>query len=70
MSLGSVDTVYSADSIEFSPVSPEIFVCGTYQLQQTKSEVVEEAGGEEPAPSPAARRLGRVLVYETGASGL
>lgn len=33
-SLASVDTEYSADSIEFSPQHPDIFVCGTYQIQQ------------------------------------
>jgi diphthine methyl ester acylhydrolase len=33
-SLASVDTVYSADSIEFCPDRNDIFVCGTYQIEE------------------------------------
>ncbi|KAJ9128221.1 hypothetical protein QFC24_000513 [Naganishia onofrii] len=43
-SLQSEDTVYSADSIEFSPVQQDVFVCGTYQIQKVEeNKVVEEA---------------------------
>lgn len=34
----SEDTVYSADSIEFSPVQQDVFVCGTYQIQKAKQD--------------------------------
>lgn len=74
-SLGSVDTVYSADSIEFCPVNPDIFVCGTYQLQKvevessTSTKNAEDSDTDEPSASPATRRLGRALVYEVTEGG-
>lgn len=48
VSLSSVDTEYSADSIEFSRNHPAIFVCGTYQIQQI----------EEPTSTPSSEPLG------------
>lgn len=80
VSRSSVDTVYSADSLEFSPHHPAIFTVGTYQLEKP-----EEAGGApatEPelmagydddgnmVATPAAKRRGRCLVYETDGEGL
>ncbi|KAJ9109161.1 hypothetical protein QFC21_000489 [Naganishia friedmannii] len=41
-SLQSEDTVYSADSIEFSPVQQDVFVCGTYQIQKVEEAKVSE----------------------------
>lgn len=33
-SLSTVDTVYSADAIEFSPFNSLLFACGTYQIEK------------------------------------
>jgi len=42
------DTEYSADSVEWCPISPyqNIFVCGTYQLATTESTEVEKRESE------------------------
>lgn len=40
-SLARVDTVYSADCIEFCPSQPGLFACGTYQIE--KEDVQPEA---------------------------
>lgn len=77
-SLGCVDTVYSADCIEFSPVNPTIFVCGTYQLQKVEEKQNDSNGDAEnaaddesqaAAASPVTRRVGRALVYEVTGGG-
>lgn len=78
-SLQSEDTVYSADSIEFSPVQQEIFVCGTYQIQKLedalnpneehKATADDSDGEEEIASAPKTRRLGRALVYQVAEDG-
>lgn len=39
-SISTVDTVYSADAIEFCPTNHLLFACGTYQIEK---EVVEES---------------------------
>lgn len=33
-SLSTVDTIYSADAIEFSPFNSLLFACGTYQIEK------------------------------------
>jgi hypothetical protein len=70
-SLGSVDTVYSADSIEWSPFRDDIFVCGTYQVQKLEGEKasIKEDQSEEESDSPAIKRLGRTLVYQVAEEG-
>jgi hypothetical protein len=70
-SLGSVDTVYSADSIEWSPFRDDIFVCGTYQIQKLEGEKASIKGdqSEEESDSPAIKRLGRALVYQVAEEG-
>jgi hypothetical protein len=69
--LGSVDTVYSADSIEWSPFRDDIFVCGTYQIQKLEGEKasIKEDQSEEESDSPAIKRLGRTLVYQVAEEG-
>jgi hypothetical protein len=74
--LGSVDTVYSADSIEWAPSRNDIFVCGTYQIEKLESEnkpaneeIAEGSDDDDEADpdtntSPAIRRKGRALVYQ------
>lgn len=73
------DTQWSADSVEFCPHpdATDIFVCGTYQLQQDPRPEVEEAhpadddlAEEDPYPildivGKPQTRLGKCLVFET-----
>jgi diphthamide biosynthesis protein 7 len=81
-SIQSEDTVYSADSIEFSPVQHDIFVCGTYQIEKMeemkdkvenevsqKSDNDDDDEEEEAASAPKTRRLGRALVYQVAGDG-
>ncbi|WVQ64803.1 uncharacterized protein L199_002972 [Kwoniella botswanensis] len=79
-SLAYVDTVYSADSIEWCPFDgfQDIFVCGTYQIVkpeeqiQTKEQQPEGAdkGDDDEeeefyiGPSKPTQRVGRLLVYQ------
>ncbi|CAK9785764.1 unnamed protein product [Cutaneotrichosporon oleaginosum] len=68
-----VDTVYSADSIEFCPAAgyERYFTCGTYQLLDPVTGELAPAPGSAPAPSPSAGegsdapapRVGRLLLY-------
>ncbi|KAK4685685.1 diphthine methyl ester acylhydrolase, partial [Tremellales sp. Uapishka_1] len=65
-SLASVDTVYSADCIEFCPHAghQDIFICGTYQILQ---DVISKASTDiedEENNSPSTSRIGRLLVYQ------
>jgi diphthamide biosynthesis protein 7 len=78
VSRSSVDTDYSADSLEFSPHHPAIFAVGTYQLEKpaeesgTPSEPEPMAGYDDDGnmiATPAAKRRGRCLVYETDVAG-
>jgi diphthamide biosynthesis protein 7 len=71
VSLQSEDTIYSADSIEFCPVRPDIFVCGTYQIEKLdedqspsrEDETDPDTLEDQYSSGPATRRLGRALVY-------
>ncbi|KAJ9125508.1 hypothetical protein QFC22_000469 [Naganishia vaughanmartiniae] len=49
-SLQSENTVYSADSIEFSPVQQDVFVCGTYQIQKVEEDKVSRELQATSAP--------------------
>lgn len=76
-SLSSVDTVYSADSLEFSPHHPSIFAVGTYQLEKPVEEGGQPADDETAyddegnmKSTPAAKRRGRCLMYETDGQAL
>jgi hypothetical protein len=53
VSLSSVDTEYSADSIEFSRQHPSIFVCGTYQIQQIVESAPAAASDQPDSTSPS-----------------
>lgn len=70
--LCSLDTIYSADSIEWCPIPgyENILACGTYQLKapedsnplqdvEVREEEEELTKKEEPH-----KRLGRVLIYK------
>ncbi|WWC97067.1 hypothetical protein V866_003944 [Kwoniella sp. B9012] len=80
-SLAYVDTVYSADSIEWCPFEgfQDTFVCGTYQIvkpeenagvNDPKAEVVEGDEDEDDEldvePSKPTQRVGRLLAYQVG----
>jgi hypothetical protein len=68
-SLSTVDTLYSADAIEFCPGNSRLFACGTYQIEKDESGVVDPAEGEERTSEPVVRRYGRCLLYEIDADG-
>jgi hypothetical protein len=63
--LSQIDTDWPADSVEFCPHADaaDIFVCGTYKL--------EESAEGEPAASagatPTQRRTGKCLVFRADA---
>lgn len=72
------DTVFPADTLEFCPhpSAQNIFVCGTYNLDQptqsTPETVPEQAETDEsppplPKPQPQHRR-GKCLVFEVDPS--
>lgn len=76
-SLSTVDTIFSADAIEFCPTNPRLFACGTYQIEKDESgvkQVAAEGEGagegeedeeedEQPASVPVVTRYGRCLLY-------
>ncbi len=47
-SLSTVDTIYSADSVEWCPGRPGLFAVGTYQIEKdpVKEDEVDEAAAE------------------------
>ena len=45
-SLSTVDTAYSADSVEWCPGRPTLFAVGTYQIEKDAVEPPTEAEGE------------------------
>lgn len=80
VTLSTVDTLYSADAIEFCPNNPRLFACGTYQIEKDESAVaapppVEADQGEDgadegaPAVEPVVTRYGRCLMYEIDEDG-
>ncbi|ODN76820.1 hypothetical protein L202_05420 [Cryptococcus amylolentus CBS 6039] len=76
-SLAYVDTVYSADSIEFCPFQgfQDLFVCGTYQIikpeeleqpkasEENKDEEESDSDEEEFVPQ-STQRKGRLLLFQ------
>ncbi|KAG0147226.1 hypothetical protein CROQUDRAFT_715149 [Cronartium quercuum f. sp. fusiforme G11] len=59
-SLCSIDTQYTACSIEFCPSKPNLLVCGLYQTVQE----VEGTESNQDLESPKTKRLGRCLLFE------
>lgn len=82
-SLSAVDTVYSADAVEFCPGRPGLLACGTYQVVKDESSVTAarvDSGGaaaaadseEDPtaaSSSPDFTRYGRCLLYQIDSEG-
>jgi diphthamide biosynthesis protein 7 len=61
----SIDTILPADSVEFCPHpdASNVFVCGTYQLQDEQSPApISPSSG--PATGQTQIRTGQCLVYE------
>jgi len=61
----SIDTVLPADSVEFCPhpEAPNIFVCGTYKLQEEQNPSPTPSSGPANA-SQNQIRTGQCLVFE------
>lgn len=81
-SLSIVDTLYSADAVEFCPLNPRLFAVGTYQIEKDESTVPapapppaagdDDSSDEEDAPravEPVVTRYGRCLLYEIDEEG-
>lgn len=80
-SISTVDTVYSADSIEFCPGQSGLFACGTYQIEKEEvrpdiSSTKDESKGADSDPDepdavvePKVKRYGRCLLYEIDRDG-
>ncbi|WVN90475.1 uncharacterized protein L203_105711 [Cryptococcus depauperatus CBS 7841] len=67
-SLAQVDTLYSADSIEFCPFEgfKDLFVCGTYQIVEPETKTLDEAShpDEEVQTPRKTQRVGRLLLFQ------
>ncbi|KAL7414708.1 WD40-repeat-containing domain protein [Mrakia frigida] len=73
-SFWSTSTVYSADSVEFSPHHPSVLAVGTYQIETPaplppppppKVDTGEDSSDEEEVfVTPPAKRKGRCLIYD------
>ncbi|CAG8543748.1 5101_t:CDS:2 [Dentiscutata heterogama] len=67
-SLYSLDTEYSADSVEFCPFEnySQFLACGTYQLadSEIKHSEYDQEDNENNVSSQPKRRLGRLLFYQ------
>jgi len=61
-----IDTVWPADSVEFCPhqSASDIFVCGTYHLEQSPADVDANTIGNQGQV-----RHGKCLVFQVTASG-
>lgn len=71
MSSSSFDTLWPADSVEFCPhpEATDVFVCGTYKLEQSSAEglpVEEEQEGKTPAKQT---RRGKCLLFTMDTKG-
>lgn len=62
------DTVWPADSVEFCPqVSRNLFVCGTYKLDQPNTASYKDTDAPEPeedAKPMKQHRRGKCLLFE------
>jgi diphthamide biosynthesis protein 7 len=66
------DTIWPSDSVEFCPDNPRnIFVCGTYKLDQPPEAVESpldetENANSTPLEHKKQHRRGKCLVFEVG----
>lgn len=79
----SVDTVYSACSVEFCPAQSNVFACGTYQIEKeeavqpiappppaaTREDGSDDDHDELPRVEPVVTRYGRCLLYNIDQDG-
>lgn len=57
-SRSTVDTEFSACSVELAPFDASLLVCGTYQIVKDETAtIIDEA-------SPPTKRLGRLLLFD------
>src|SRR5258706_5659631 len=65
-SFSKIDTDWPADSLEFCPhaEATDIFVCGTYKLEESTSTTGGESETSGPVKAPQ-RRKGKCLVFRT-----
>jgi diphthamide biosynthesis protein 7 len=72
-SLSKIDTDWPADSLEFCPRAgaTDIFVCGTYKLEESKppTTTVGQSETSRPVEVPQQRRKGKCLVFRTDENG-
>ncbi|GAA5986423.1 hypothetical protein JCM5350_002916 [Sporobolomyces pararoseus] len=75
-SLAYFDTEYSADSIEFCPSIPNLFVCGTYQVDQHQTELNSTAAAQQTEENdggegnkPEVVRTGRCYLFKIDRNG-
>jgi hypothetical protein len=69
-----IDTIYSADSVEFCPQSPNTIAIGTYQVLEPNKDGASSGqspgdNGEEEQSVKTAR-TGRLYLYEFNSDGL
>ncbi|ORY29533.1 WD40-repeat-containing domain protein, partial [Naematelia encephala] len=68
-SVAQVDTIYSADSIEWCPHSPyrDIFTCGTYQvLEPEPTAGPSSSSSSTEVPKREMNRTGRLYLFQVG----
>jgi hypothetical protein len=53
------DTIFSADSVEFSPFDNDLFVIGTYQVLENK----DGASNADNSLSTGTQRTGRIYLF-------
>ncbi|KZT02717.1 WD-40 repeat-containing protein [Laetiporus sulphureus 93-53] len=67
--MSGFDTIWPADSVEFCPHPDfhDVFVCGTYKLEETGTNAPEERDNIEQSTSPVSKkqkRRGECLLFE------
>ena len=68
-----IDTIYSADSVEFCPQSPNTLAIGTYQVLPPKETNSPQEDSDHPDPEREVvktSRTGRLYLYEIDSHGL
>ncbi|GAA5962055.1 hypothetical protein JCM3765_005505 [Sporobolomyces pararoseus] len=75
-SISYFDTEYSADSIEYCPSIPNLFVCGTYQVDKDQTEAnsskaaaAQSESEEGKSIKPVVVRTGRCYLFKTDRNG-
>ena len=69
--MSTFDTVWPADSVEFCPhpAATDIFVCGTYKLDQPEAGPAEENTQVASGDRPKQHRRGKCLLFGVNEEG-